>query len=324
MKTELYPLKFRPIIKEKIWGGKKLSSLLNKPTDSDQAGESWEISAVDGDVTIVENGALEGKPLTELIETYQGELVGETIYKRYGNKFPLLFKFIDANQNLSLQLHPHDDLALKRHNSFGKTEMWYIMQADEGAGIYVGFKEGTTKQDYLDYLEKGKLQDIMNFEEVKTGDVYFIKTGLVHAIGEGVVLAEIQQSSDITYRVFDWNRKDADGNERELHTEFALDAIDFEFKDYHVFPKEQTNVFQTLVSNDYFKTQKLNLKGKLAADYSSTDSFVVLMCVEGELEVNDKNSSTDLKKGETLLLPADTEEIELNGDAAQLLEVTIA
>lgn len=323
MKTELYPLKFKPIIKEKIWGGEKLRNYLNKETDADDAGESWEISAVDGSVSVVAEGDLAGKSLLELIDEYQGELMGDRLYEEYGRKFPLLFKFIDANQNLSLQLHPHDDLALKRHDSFGKTEMWYIMQADENAGIYVGFKDGTDKEDYLKYLEAEKLQDIMNFEEVKTGDVYFIKTGLVHAIGEGVVLAEIQQSSDITYRVFDWNRRDSEGNQRELHTGLALDAIDFNFKDYHVNYHPEANKFQSLVENKYFKTRKMNLEGTVEKDYAGTDSFVVTMCVEGEMRIDSEKGSVHLKKGETAMLPASIKKVKFIGEGAEFLEVTV-
>lgn len=323
MKNELYPLKFKPILKEKIWGGKKLSAYLHKNTTSEITGESWEISAVNSNVSEVVNGPLAQQSLTDLITKYGEELVGKQVWERFAGKFPLLFKFIDAKENLSLQLHPDDQLALKRHDSFGKTEMWYIMQADENAGIYVGFKEGTDKESYLRHLEKGELQHIMNFEKVKTGDVFFIKPGLVHAIGKGVVLAEIQQSSDITYRVFDWNRRDKAGNERELHTELAIDAIDFDFEEFQVNYENTSNDLQLLVDNTYFKTKKVKLEGVVERNYEDIDSFAVLMCVEGTASVKTNTGELNLEKGETALLPASTKKAEFKSQSAEILEVTV-
>ncbi len=323
MKTELYPLKFRPILKEKIWGGQKLQTVLQKETTTEQVGESWEISAVKGSVSVVKNGALAGQSLTQLLAVYKDKLVGKKVYAQYGEKFPLLFKFIDAKDNLSLQVHPDDVLAQKRHQSFGKTEMWYVMQADEGAGLYVGFKPGTTKQDYKDALAAETLQDLMNFEPVTSGSVFFIKPGLVHAIGKGVLLAEIQQSSDITYRVFDWNRRDKEGKQRELHTNLAVDAIDFQFEDYKVNYNQQAEGTTDLVINKYFKTRKYSLSKTEVINYEAEDSFVVLMNVKGEVEVKTTSGSVVLKKGETLLLPACTEKVELHTEGADILVVTV-
>ncbi len=320
----LYPLRFEPILKEKIWGGDKLKTVLNKSISSPQTGESWEISAVPESVSVVTNGELAGKSLTDLIAEYDEDFLGKTVKERFGDQYPLLFKFIDAKENLSLQLHPDDKLAMQRHNSFGKTEMWYVMQADEGAGLYVGFHKGTTQADYIKHLENETLQDIMNYEPVKTGDVFFIKTGLVHAIGEGVLLAEIQQSSDITYRVFDWNRKDKNGQGRELHTELAVDAIDFDFDEFKVNYSSEVNRFENLVENKYFKTQKLNLSGLVDCDYTQRDSFVVYMCVEGEATVESNGTTELLKKGDSLLLPACIKHAKLEGKNAQLLEVSIS
>src|SRR6056297_3527835 len=214
-----YPIKFNPILKEKIWGGKKLKSILNKQTNRDDLGESWEISGVTGNISVVANGEFKGFSLKDLLEEYKEKILGEKIYKEFDTDFPLLIKFIDANTELSVQLHPNDELAQQRHNSFGKTEMWYIMQADEGAKINIGFKESVSKEDYISRLEEGKIVELLNFEEVKKGDSFFINTGKVHAIGAGVLLAEIQQTSDVTYRIYDWDRTDDDGNSRELHTD---------------------------------------------------------------------------------------------------------
>ena len=224
----LYPLKFSPILKDKIWGGTKLKSLFNKPAETDKLGESWELSGYEGDESVVTNGFLKGNNLTELIEIYMGELIGDTIFDEYGMSFPLLFKLIDANENLSIQVHPGDEVAAERHNSYGKTEMWYVVDADPGSELIIGFSEDCSRETYLDAMASDRVEDLLQKVPVKKGDVFFIPAGRVHAIGEGVVVAEIQQSSDITYRIYDYKRKDDNGNERELHTEQALDVINFE------------------------------------------------------------------------------------------------
>jgi len=293
---ELHPLKFTPILKDKIWGGYKLKTYLNKNTNSTQVGESWEISDVEGDCSIVTNGNLKGKSLRELLENFKYELVGKTIYQNFGNKFPLLIKFIDAKENLSVQLHPDDELAKERHNSFGKTEMWYIMQADQDCGIIVGFKNGIEIEDYNQALQQNNIEEILNFEVVKPGDTFFIKPGLIHAIGKGVVLAEIQQTSDITYRVYDYKRKDSEGNERELHTEEAKAAIDFDANnEYKVSYTSVENKKTSLVENQYFKTKEIKLTQSLTLDYSATDSFVIYMNIEpacfNEVKITSKNAT---------------------------------
>ena len=243
-----YPIKFEPILKEKIWGGKKLSKILHKKSDKNNIGESWEISNVGNDISIVSNGILKGKTLQELIMTYKGELVGEKVYQQFGDKFPLLIKYIDAKEPLSIQLHPNDELAKQRHNSFGKTEMWYVMQADKNASLIVGFKKEVSKEEYIKHLKNKTLTDILNFEKVVNGDVYFIPTGRVHAIGAGVLLAEIQQTSDITYRIYDWDRQDDLGNYRDLHTENALNALDFSIKKkYNTVYSKQMNIVSNII-----------------------------------------------------------------------------
>jgi len=318
-------LKFDPILKDKIWGGEKLIKYLYKKSNRKDIGESWEISDVEGDTSIVSNGLLKGKDLKQLIQEFRSDLVGEKVYDYFGNKFPLLIKFIDAKEALSIQLHPHDDLAKKRHNSFGKTEMWYVMQADEKANLIVGFQKDVTKEEYLDHLENKTLIDILNIDEVKKGDVYFIPTGRVHAIGAGVLLAEIQQTSDITYRVYDWDRQDDQGNYRELHTEEAIDAIDFCSKsNYKTEYSKSHNTSSEIVSCPYFTTNILPVEGEITLDHTDKDSFVIYMCVEGSVSFTYQDKQVILNMGETLLVPASIKEFTIFGkERSELLEVYI-
>ena len=304
MKQELYPIKFQPILKDKIWGGQKLKTILNKPSNLPNIGESWEISDVEGDTSVVASGALKGQSLKQLLETYKDAILGEKNYKIFGNKFPLLIKFIDAKEDLSIQLHPNDELAAKRHNSFGKTEMWYVMQADEDANLIVGFNQKMTPETYLQHLEAKTLPQILNFDKVKEGDTYFIEVGRVHAIGAGVLLAEIQQTSDITYRVYDWDRVDDEGNARELHNDLAIDAFDFDMKDdFRVDYKTEKNTSNQMVSCPYFTTSLLHVTDSILK-LNTKDSFFIYMCVEGEAMIETELTSEFIKKGETLLLPA--------------------
>ena len=306
-----YPIKFCPILKE---------------TNSTNLGESWEISGVKNDISEVENGPLKGKSLQELLETYKAEILGKKIYKLFGAEFPLLIKFIDAKTELSVQLHPHDEIAKKKHDSFGKTEMWYIMQANEGAEINVGFKKSISEAEYLEHLNSGKITDLLNFEKVKKGDSFFINTGKVHAIGAGVLLAEIQQTSDITYRIYDWDRVDAEGNSRDLHTDLALEAIDFEKKDD--FKREYSkkeNESNNIASCEYFTTNFLPLKGELEKGYSEIDSFVIYLCVNGSAKISVDGNSEIIQQGQTVLIPAKNDKIKLSSEnGAELLEVYIS
>ncbi len=319
-----YPIKFEPILKEKIWGGNKLINILNKDSNREDLGESWEISGVKGDISVVQNGALKGQTLNALLEEYKEGLLGQENFKKFGAEFPLLIKFIDAKTELSVQLHPHDDIAKKRHNSFGKTEMWYIMQADEGAEINVGFKKSISKEEYLEHLETGKITELLNFEKVQKGDSFFINTGKVHAIGAGVLLAEIQQTSDITYRIYDWDRVDAEGNSRELHTDLALDAIDFEKKDdFKRTYKREENHSTNIASCEYFTTNFLPVKGEIVKDYAQLDSFVIYMCVSGEAEISVSGNSEKIVQGQTLLVPAEVKEVQITSKGVELLEVFV-
>lgn len=320
----LYPFKFQPILKERLWGGTKLKNILNKPSSSDITGESWELSAVKGDVSIIENGPLAGTSLQEAINHHPQALLGKSVTNRFGTEFPILIKFIDAKQDLSIQLHPNDELAKERHNSFGKTEMWYIMQADPGAELIVGFKQDMTKENYEKHLNEGKLTDILNYEKVKEGDTFFINTGKVHAIGAGILLAEIQQTSDITYRVYDFNRKDKEGNLRELHTELAIDAIDYSYKDdFKINYTKEGNGINNMVKCPYFNTNYLNLSKDFSQELSERDSFTIFVCVHGSGSISTENGEVTIQKGETVLIPACCAQIDISTNGLELLEVYV-
>ncbi|MFT7251476.1 MAG: mannose-6-phosphate isomerase [Flavobacterium sp.] len=318
---KLYPLKFAPILKERIWGGTKLKTYLNKPISSDITGESWEISSVPNDISVVNNGFLKGKNVNQLIELYSNEFLGSEVLSRFGTEFPLLFKFIDAKQDLSIQVHPNDELAKKRHNSFGKAEMWYVMQADENARLIVGFKENSNPDEYKKALENKNLVAILNEVEVKAGDVFFLETGTIHAIGAGILIAEIQQTSDITYRVYDFDRVDATGNQRELHTELALDALNYNTTKTHVAYDFKINTSNKVVHCDYFKTNIIPLVD--VYHWKKTkEAFTVLMCTQGEFELEYNNNISKYKMGDTVLFPAILDEVMLKGNAT-LLEISI-
>ncbi|MCX7986234.1 MAG: class I mannose-6-phosphate isomerase [Bacteroidales bacterium] len=322
----LYPLKFKPILKDVLWGGNKLRVLLNKKDASDQCGESWEISDVPGASSIVANGFLAGNSLNELLEIYMDDLVGESVFERFGDRFPLLIKFIDANDKLSVQVHPDDNMALREHNSWGKTEMWYVVQSEPDAGLIVGFNQPMDQEKYLKYLNEGRLEEILHFEKAQEGDVFFLPAGRVHAIGAGLLIAEIQQTSDITYRIYDWNRVDANGKPRQLHTDLALKAIDFRpIKNIKTHYKPSINQSVELVKCPYFTTNLLEFNQVLEKDYGSVDSFVIYMCLEGEFIIETFNaSSVEVSKGETVLIPAEINNLYLKPTPqAKILEVYI-
>jgi len=321
----LYPLKFEPILKDKIWGGTKLKSLFGKAAVSDKLGESWELSGYEADESVVTNGFLAGNNLPELIEIYMGELVGDKIYDEYGLYFPLLFKLIDANENLSIQVHPGDEVAAERHNSYGKTEMWYVVDADQGSELIIGFSKNCSRDEYLDALDEGLVEDLLQKVPVKKGEVFFIPSGLVHAIGKGVVVAEIQQSSDITYRIYDYKRTDDQGNERELHTEQALDVINFEAsKEPKTNYEPLLNEITPLVTCDYFTTNMLRFDHNINRHYAKIDSFVAYMCLEGNFVIEFEGEKTVVNKGDTVLIPACIDELSLIPDSlVTLLEVYV-
>lgn len=321
----LYPLKFKPIYKERIWGGRKIETAFGKKLPAgEKIGESWELSGVDGDISVVSNGQLKGNNLQELTEIYMGDLVGDKVFEKYGEEFPLLIKLIDADDNLSIQVHPDDKLAAERHNSFGKTEMWYVVGHEAGAELYLGFNQPVDKEKYLEYLKAGKLAELLTAYKVQDGDSFFIPAGTIHAIGKGLLIAEIQQTSDITYRVFDWNRVDPKtGQGRELHTELALDAIEYKSRsDYKTVAAPKVNAPVTLEKCPYFQTNSLIVEGETVRDSAALDSFVIYICLEGNLELAYDGGDETMKKGETVLVPAELNEITLKGQG-KVLEVYI-
>lgn len=316
-----YPLLFEPIFKERIWGGTKLKEVLNKSFNGQQIGESWELSTVENDISVVANGDFKGLNLNQLIEKYPTEVLGIKSIQHFGINFPLLFKFIDAKEDLSIQVHPNDALAKERHNSFGKTEMWYVMQADEKARLVVGFKDKTNRKEYQKHLENKTLVVVLNETPVKEGDAFFLETGTVHAIGGGVLLAEIQQTSDITYRLYDWDRVDANGVGRELHTDFALDAINFEPTNTKLNYDADKNKSVNLVECPFFKTNILQISEKY--NWKKTkESFTVFMCTEGSFTISMLHFQSEFRKGDTVLIPAIIDSFEIIGEAS-LLEITI-
>ncbi|MEM7548143.1 MAG: type I phosphomannose isomerase catalytic subunit [Bacteroidota bacterium] len=319
---QLYPLKFTPIYKEKLWGGRKLESVFSKNIPKGKIGESWEISGVQGDVSIISNGFLGGKSLTEVIELYKAELVGEKVHKSFGNEFPLLIKFLDADDDLSIQVHPDDELAKKLENASGKTEMWYIIQRERGSSLIAGFQEGVEREAYLKKLHSEALEDILKYKKVEDGEVYFIPAKTVHAIGKGILLAEIQQTSDTTYRIYDYNRVDPEGNKRDLHTEKALEVMEFgaliEEKKYG------SEEVAEVVSCKFFCTNILSGNSSLSRDYSGLDSFVIFVITEGEVSIITVAGELYLSAGESVLIPASIKEVEIKAvQAFKILETYI-
>ncbi|MDT8394124.1 MAG: type I phosphomannose isomerase catalytic subunit [Bacteroidales bacterium] len=323
--SKLYPLKFKPVFKDKIWGGDKLNSVMGLDySPLPNCGEAWMLSGVGGSPSIVSNGFLEGNELNELLEIYMYDLVGDEVYDKFGNEFPVLIKLIDANDWLSIQVHPDDQLAAIRKTGRGKTEMWYVINADENAQLISGFKKAISKGEYMQLLRNNRLTEVMNFEPVEAGDVFFMPAGRVHALGPGVLLAEIQETSDITYRIYDWDRTDSAGNHRELHIEDALDAIDFQVhNNYKTDYLRQPDKSVSLERCEHFTVNLIQLeKHALEKDYSALDSFVALLCVEGNGVIQHNSDRYPIRKGELILIPAIMQSIIINPlEKTRLLEV---
>lgn len=320
---KVYPIKFNPILKEKIWGGNKLGNLLGKDTNKENVGESWEISDVNGNISEVSNGVYKGANLKSLIENHEAALLGAENFANFGYNFPLLIKFLDAKTDLSVQVHPDNAMAKKHHNSFGKTEMWYIMDSDKNADIVLGLKDKTTNPEVLHHINANNVDAVFNREEVQKGDSFFIPAGKIHAIGAGVLAAEIQQTSDITYRVYDWDRTDASGQKRELHTQLAEQATKQFDSNGKAAYNLQPNASASLVSCEYFTTNILDITNHQLKDYTNLDSFVVFMCVEGEASITAGLHTETIKMGETILIPANTKEVAFSATNAKLLEVYV-
>lgn len=326
MKNELYPLIFEPVLKEKVWGGHKLYERFHKGDDASlpdrqagaKVGESWEIADLQEGQSIVKEGALSGRTLHEVIEMNPDGLLGKRVHKRFGTDFPLLIKFIDATKDLSIQVHPSDE---NSPTGTGKTEMWYIMQADPGAELTVGFVPGMTREKFEKHIKDDTVEEAMNTHEVNAGDSYFIHSGRIHAIGGGIVLAEIQQTSDVTYRVYDYNRPDDNGNMRELHIKESLDVLEYkDTQDFRLDYDRKPNAVQTLKHHKYFKTDWLEIKGaphKITRD----DSFTIIIVVAGKISYTYDGENHELLAGTSFLIPAACKEVVLNASEAEILEV---
>ena len=312
------PIRFVPYLKSVIWGGEKICRYKGIEQTEGKIGESWEISAVPGHESVVAEGSYKGMRITELIECFGPELLGREVFDRYGGKFPLLIKLIDAADNLSVQVHPDDELAKARHDSLGKTEMWYIIDADEGAKIYSGLNRELTPDEYVKMVADNTIEQALAVHDSHAGDVFFLPAGRVHAIGAGNLLAEIQESSDITYRIYDYDRRDAQGNPRELHTEQAKDAIDYTFyEEYKSAPADPTASDAVIAECGHFKVDRLLLDGEMPLGYDES-SFTVLMCLEGDASVEYEGGAMPLKAGETVLLPAALTSFKLKGKGTLL------
>lgn len=323
----MYPLKFTPILKTTLWGGTDICKFKQLTPELECIGESWEISHVKGNVSVVSNGELAGKSLDELIAIHGAELLGKKVLDRFGNQFPLLIKFIDACDDLSIQVHPDDELAQKRHNSYGKTEMWYVISAQENAKLYSGFSKAITPDEYVESVKNNTFMNYLLEHPISEGDVFFVPAGRVHAIGAGAFVAEIQQTSDVTYRIYDFDRKDANGNGRELHTELAKDAIDYTlYPEYKTEYEKIDNGSASLVSSPYFETNMIQLLSCcIERDNTDKDSFVAYICMEGSAVITDINGYTiPVEKGETVLIPASLAKVAISPlQKSKLLETYI-
>ncbi|MDY3978521.1 MAG: type I phosphomannose isomerase catalytic subunit [Tidjanibacter sp.] len=322
----LYPLKFKPYMREMIWGGNRLAlagKSVPKGSDPSSIGESWELSGVDGHLSVASNGFLRNNNIEELIEVYMGELVGDGVYEEYGLEFPLLLKFIDSRDNLSVQVHPSDEFAAENGGGRGKTEMWYIVETDQGGAIYLDFNRKVGREEYLAAVADGSVEHLLHKIEVHKGDAFFVPSGTVHAICKGVLIAEIQETSDATYRIYDWGRVGKDGRPRELHTDLAVQVIEFTPRtDLNVTRNPQPNTLAELVSCKYFTVNLVNLRGTIVRDFAPLDSFVAYMCVEGEVQFKMNGEQSRIGALETVLIPAEACDVELSG-TGRLLEIFV-
>lgn len=324
--SELYPIKFEPILKEKIWGGNSLEHFYGKkPGILKNIGESWELSGVSENLSIVSNGFLAGNNIEEIIEVYMDDITGKSVFEKFGNVFPLLIKLIEAGDDLSVQVHPDNELAKERHNAYGKTEMWHILKSDSNAKIYSGFSNPVSRNSYINAVKNNRIMDLLNIQIANPGDTFFTPAGRIHSIGAGIVLAEIQQASDITYRIYDRGRNDKDARSRELHTELALDAINFNETGNSKIKRElRKNILESLVRCEYFDTNILQFDKQITRNYNHIDSFVIYICTEGKFMILWDSKSEEVLKGETVLLPAMIREVGLVPEQeATLLEIYI-
>lgn len=326
MANNLYPLKFTPIYKDKIWGGHKIKSSLGLDFGNlPNCGEAWMVSGYKGQQTVVANGFLAGNELNEIVEIYMGDLVGDNVYDEFGDEFPLLIKFLNANDWLSIQVHPDDEFAARKKIGRGKSEMWYVLEADEGSQLISGFNREITREEYLKQFEQKNLKEILNYETVNKGDAFDIPPGRIHSLGPGILLAEIQQTSDATFRIYDWDRVGADGLLRELHTDLALEAIDFKhYEKYKTSYKEEINRTTSVIKTPYFTTNTITLEKAIKKDYEELDSFVIFIGIEGKVTIKWNEGEIALAKGEAIVIPNTINILELfPEERSKLLEIYI-
>lgn len=318
------PLKFNALLKSTLWGGDKIIPFKHLDVKQDNVGESWEISGVPGNETVVSDGPYAGKKLNELVAELKGELVGEDNYKRFGDEFPLLIKFIDARQDLSIQVHPTDEIAHRQGKERGKTEMWYLMDSDKDATLLCGLKKQITPEEYAQMVADDTICDAIARYNVKEGDCFFLPAGRIHAIGTGCFLAEIQQTSDVTYRIYDFKRKDKNGNYRQLHTKEAAESINYTVEsNYRTEYTAAKNQGVALVQCPYFNTAVYDLDEPMTIDYSELDSFVIFIGLKGNASITDNEGNTfTLQAGESVLIPASTKELKVDG-AIKFLETYV-
>ena len=325
MSTVLYPLKFKPIFKDKIWGGRKIKEVLGLDYGAmPNCGEAWLLSGIWNEQSEVANGGFEGDEINDLVETFMGDLVGDAVFDKYGEQFPILVKVIDANDWLSVQVHPDDELAQKRGLGNGKTEMWYVMQADKDAELVMGFNQQLTRMEYAKVMESNRLQSVLNYEKVQEGDVFFIPAGRIHALGPDIMVAEIQQTSDVTYRIYDWDRIDVAGLRRELHIPQSLEALDFSLPEqYKIDIPDEKNRSFPVVDSQFFVTNMLQMEGgEMEKDYSNLDSFVILLCTNGKFELKWENGMECVNAGECILIPNVINQVTIRAEQyCKLMEV---
>lgn len=321
----MYPLKFRPILKSVVWGGEKIAPFKEITTDQHNIGESWELSGVKGNESVVANGEYAGRTITELVHEFKGRLIGQKNYEKTGDQFPLLIKFIDAKQDLSIQVHPDDELAAARHNgSKGKTEMWYVVAADKDAHLMSGLTQKITPDEYEQRVNNHTITDVLHDYKVAPGDVFFLPAGRIHSIGSGSFIAEIQQTSDITYRIYDFGRLGLDGKPRELHTELAKAAIDYTvYPDYKTSYEKETGKENVLVDCSYFTTSMYELDRPFTRDLKDMDSFLVVICIAGKGTLKDaEGNEVTMHQGETVLVPADCTEVTFTPEGGRMQFLT--
>ncbi len=325
--SKLPILKFTPIFKSVLWGGKRIAQFKNMPPQGDHVGESWELSPMKGNESVVSEGPMKGRTLPELMISDGEEIMGKRLYAKYGDKFPLLIKFIDSTDDLSIQVHPDDELAAKRHNSLGKTEMWFSVLPAEGAYLYAGFKKQITPEQFRAMVADNTIVDVLGKFYPKRGDMFFLPAGRVHSIGRGNFVLEIQEASDITYRIYDYDRRDAQGNPRQLHIEESVDSItynDTEMTVDHFEPKAGEEI--VMESCPFFTTTLMEIEGTTTLKLAERDSFSVVISTRGNAVLTAPDGSkTILNQGETVLVPASMESLDItaSGDSCEIVTTYI-